>query len=50
MLKIIKWIWRRVFGTIWCLFIHGFLLDKHKMFKAYGPYKCLICGRWWKSI
>ena len=35
-------------GDIWCLITHDFVLDKHKMHKAYGPQECQICGRWWK--
>ncbi len=42
-----KWIIRQ-FGNVWCLFIHGFVLDKHKMHKAYGPQECQKCGRWWR--
>jgi len=43
-----KWMWRQ-FGHLWCMFIHGFILDKHKMHKRYGPEECQICGRWWKD-
>ena len=42
-----KWIARQ-FGDFWCLVIHGFIKDKHKMHKAYDPYECQICGRWWE--
>ena len=42
-----KWIIKQ-FGNVWCLFVHGFVLDKHKMHKAYGPQECQKCGRWWK--
>lgn len=42
----VKWIGRQ-FGHVWCLFVHGFIRDKHKMHKAYGPEECQICGRWW---
>jgi hypothetical protein len=38
----------RNLGNVWCLFIHDFILDKHKTYKAYGPEKCEICGRLWK--
>ena len=41
-----KWIIKQ-FGNVWCLFVHGFVLDKHKMHKAYGPQECQKCGRWW---
>jgi hypothetical protein len=34
----------------WCLFVHGFLKDKHKMYKPYGPFKCEICGRYWECL
>ena len=44
--KYMKWIIRQ-FGNVWCLFVHGFVLDKHKMHKAYGPQECQKCGRWW---
>ena len=36
------------FGDIWCAVVHDFILDKHKMIKAYGPCICLKCGRWWQ--
>ena len=42
-----KWIIRQI-GNVRCLFVHDFVLDKHKMHKAYGPQECQICGRWWK--
>jgi hypothetical protein len=45
--KYMKWIIRQ-FGNVWCLFVHDFVLDKHKMHKAYGPQECQKCGRWWK--
>ncbi len=44
-----KWVIRQ-FGNAWCLFVHDFVLDKHKMRKAYGPQECQICGRWWKLL
>jgi hypothetical protein len=40
----------RELGHLWCLFIHGFLLDKHKMRTPYGPYECQKCGRWWELL
>lgn len=43
---VIKWISTQ-FGNVWCLFVHGLILDKHKMHKAYGPEECEKCGRWW---
>jgi hypothetical protein len=45
--KYMKWIIKQ-FGNVRCLFLHDFILDKHKMHKAYGPQECQICGRWWK--
>jgi hypothetical protein len=44
-----KWVIRQL-GNAWCLFVHDFVLDKHKMHKAYGPQECQICGRWWKLL
>ena len=42
-----NWVIKKL-GDIWCLITHDFVLDKHKMHKAYGPQECQICGRWWK--
>ena len=42
-----KWIFKQ-FEDVWCLFVHGFIRNKHKMYKPYGPEKCQICGRWWE--
>jgi len=46
LLTLVKWVGRQ-FGNVWCLFVHDFILDKHKMHKAYGPEECQKCGRWW---
>jgi len=42
-----NWIIKKL-GNIWCLIMHDFVLNKHKMHKAYGPQECQICGRWWE--
>jgi len=42
-----KWIIRQL-GDIWCMFVHGFILDKHEMHIVYGPFECKICGRKWE--
>lgn len=47
MLKLIKWTVRQ-FGHIWCLFVHGFIRDKHRMHKPYAPWECEVCGRKWE--
>ena len=41
LLVAVKWVGRQ-FGHVWCLFIHGFIRDKHKMHKAYEPMECQI--------
>jgi len=46
-MKALKWIKKQI-GTIWCLFVHDFIFDKHKMHKAYGPQTCEKCGRIWE--
>lgn len=38
----------RPFGDIWCLIVHNFIMNKHKMNKAYEPYECQKCGRKWQ--
>ena len=35
-------------GDLWCLIVHGFVRNKHKMHIPYGPQECQICGRWWE--
>jgi len=37
-------------GNVWCLFVHGFIMRKHKMLKAYDPYVCQKCGRLWELL
>lgn len=44
-----KWAGRQI-DHVWCLFVHGVFMDKHKMHKAYGPYECQVCGRVWTDI
>lgn len=40
-----KWIIRQL-EHVWCLFMHDFIRNKHKMHKAYESQECQICSRW----
>ena len=42
-----KWIKNKILEFI-CLFVHGFIQDKHKMEKPYSPFKCEKCNRLWE--
>lgn len=47
LMRLFKWLSLQ-FGHIWCLFVHGFIQDKHIMHKPYAPWECDVCGRKWE--
>lgn len=40
---------KKKLGDVWCLFVHGFILDKHKLYNLNDPMKCDVCGRRWET-